>query len=215
MAPAAKVTSIEDLQAFKASLGEFGEDAKEALGANAMELQRTFAWLQEQGQHWQREIRVRQEEFVVAKNNLNRRKMSKVMGRTPDCSEQEEAFELAQRRLRHAEEKLENCKRWGTRLRRVVDEYEGPARQLNGFLDVELARALALLERKIDALVAYLEVAPPTAPAPTVGLGTSSDPSMIESMAAAAVSEPLPAEPEAVASVTAAPAEDSQKTEKG
>src|SRR5205085_4838426 len=111
MQQTARVLSIEALEEFRATVDHFVEIGKDALGINDMEVQRAAEWLDQQLKHWQKELRVRQEEFIVAKNNLKRREMMAVNGRKPDCTEQEEAFELARRRLREAEEKLANCKR--------------------------------------------------------------------------------------------------------
>src|SRR5438445_7546515 len=123
MQKAARVLSVEALEEFRAALDHFVEIGKDALGANDMEVQRAAGWLDEQLKHWQKELRVRQEELIVAKNNLRRRQMIKFNGRPPDCTEQEEAFEKAQRRLREAEEKLANCKRWAPLLQRETDQY--------------------------------------------------------------------------------------------
>src|SRR5687767_8185731 len=106
MQQAARVLSIEALEEFRAALDNFVEVGKDALGANDMEIQRAAAWLDEQLKHWQKELRVRQEEFIIAKNNLKRRQLMEINGRHPDCTEQEEAFELARRRVREAEEKV-------------------------------------------------------------------------------------------------------------
>jgi hypothetical protein len=164
MGPSANVTSIAALGEFRAYLGEFIEAAKDALCANDMEIQRAFAWLDEQTRHWQKELRVRQEEFELAKRNLKQRQLMKTEGRIPDTTEQEEALQLATRRLREAEEKLSNCRRWSRQLRREVDEYLGPARLLSGIVEVDLAKASALLERKVETLEAYVGLAPPVTP---------------------------------------------------
>jgi hypothetical protein len=164
MGPSANVTSIAALGEFRAYLGEFIEAAKDALYANDMEIQRAFAWLDEQARHWQKQLRVRQEEFEVAKRNLKQRQLMKTEGRIPDTTEQEQALELATRRLREAEEKLANCRRWSRQLRREADEYLGPARLLSSIVEVDLAKASALLGQKVEALEAYVGMAPPVTP---------------------------------------------------
>lgn len=161
---AARVLSIEALEEFRAALDNFVEIGKDALGANDMEIQRAAQWLDEQLKHWQKELRVRQEEFIVAKNNLKRRQMMEINGRKPDCTEQEEAFALAQRRVREAEEKLANCRRWVPLLQRETDQYTAHVRQLAGVLEVSLPRFSADFKQRIAALRAYVHLAPPPAP---------------------------------------------------
>jgi hypothetical protein len=160
----AHVASIAALTEFRADLAAFTADAREALSANEMELQRAFTWLDTQTAFWKREIRVRQEEVVAAKNNLAARKMLKLFGKPPDCTEQEKALRLAQRRLAEAEQKLVNCKRWLTELPRHADEYLAKARHMAGILEADMPRAGAMLEKKIESLEAYANLAPPVAP---------------------------------------------------
>ena len=66
-------------------------------------------------------------------------------------------------RLREAEAKVEKTRQWQNLLPRAVAEYEGPARQLMGMLDADLALGVAILDRKIDALDAYLKTSEPPA----------------------------------------------------
>ena len=74
MARAARVTSIEMVADFRNKLCEFGKDAKDTLCAAEMQIRRANDWLTERGKHWQREIKVRQEEVVRAKIELQSRK---------------------------------------------------------------------------------------------------------------------------------------------
>jgi hypothetical protein len=164
MSRGAYVASIAALTEFRADLAGFVAEAREALSANEMELQRAFTWLETQTDFWKRQIRVRQEEVVTAKNNLAARKMLKLFDRPPDCTEQEKALRLAQRRLAEAEQKLANCKRWTTELPRHADEYQAKARRMSGILEADLPRAGSMLERKIESLEAYANMAPPLTP---------------------------------------------------
>jgi dGTP triphosphohydrolase len=164
MSSPANVNSIAALAEFRAELAEFVEDARDALSANEMEIQRAFAWLDDQTRHWQREIRNRQDEVVNAKNNLASRKMFKTFGKPPDCTEQEKLLRRAQQRLVEAEEKFAACKRWAPQLRRNVDEYESQARLLAGMLEADMLKAGIRLEKQIAALEAYVNTAPPPAP---------------------------------------------------
>lgn len=169
----AGVSSIAGLTDFVAQLAEFGKDAREALSANDMEIQRTLAWLDDQVLYWKKQINQWREAVVQAKSNLNRRKMMKFLDRPPDCTEQEADLKRAQKRLQLSETKLANAQRWGPLLRRAVDEYQGQARHLANVLEADLPTVRAKLTKRIGALEAYVSLAPPAAPA---GIGTDSGP---------------------------------------
>lgn len=167
MNPSARVTSLEALIDFRAALATFAADAREALGAVDMETRRTLDWLEDQLKHWEAAVRRGEDRVFQAKSELVRRRMMRIGDRPPDCTEQEEALELAREALAHAEEQAEKTERW---LRRLLPEalldYRGPAGQMAGTIEGELPRALALLERKIEALEAYLQTGPPPAARP-------------------------------------------------
>jgi hypothetical protein len=162
MSEHAQVTSIEALKDFHADLCIFADRAKDGLSSAQMKIQRVLDWLEEQNKFWQREVRRWEDAVTQARTELARRKMMKIGDRTPDCTEQEDILRAAQRRLDEVEEKLAKTRRWLPNMRRSVDEYQGPARQLSGFLEGEQSRALALLQQKIDALEAYARLATPT-----------------------------------------------------
>lgn len=171
----AGVHSIEGLIDFVARLAEFGQDAREALTANDMEIQRAVAWLDEQVTNWKREIRVRREALHVAKTNLNRRKMMKTLGREPDCTEQEAELKRAQKRLQVAETRLANSQKYGPVIRRAVDEYHGQARHLANLLEADLPQVRAKLTQRIGSLETYVAMEAPDTVALTALAGASSD----------------------------------------
>lgn len=161
----ARVTSVEALKDFRADFCTFGERARDGLSSVQMAVQRMLDWIDGQEKSWQREMRRWEEAVNQARAELARRKMIRIGDRTPDCTEQEDILRAALRRLDEAEEKLRKTRRWLPAFRRAVDEYQGPSRQLAGFLEGEQPRALALLQQKIEALEAYarLDAPPPQA----------------------------------------------------
>ncbi|HLJ95349.1 MAG TPA: hypothetical protein VKU02_19380 [Gemmataceae bacterium] len=159
MGPSARVTSIEALKEFRGSLSRFGHDAKEAVCATELEIQRILDWIEAQLKHWQREVRDRQEDVARAKAELIQRQYSKSSGYGSGTTDQEIALQKAIRRLQEAEAKVEKTRQWQHLLPRAVAEYEGPARQLMGMLDADLPRGIAILDQKIDALDAYMHTA--------------------------------------------------------
>lgn len=168
MGPSARVTSIEALKDFRASLCRFGHDTKEAVCATELEIRRILDWLEAKLKDWQKEVRVRQEEVVRAKAELIQRQYGQGQGRGPGTTDQEIALEKALHRLREAEAKVEKTRQWQNLLPRAVAEFEGPARQLLGMLDADLVRGIAILDQKIDSLDAYLRTGAPPSVATTV-----------------------------------------------
>lgn len=75
--------------------------------------------------------------------------------------EEKQNHELAKRRLREAQEKVETVRRWTFKVRHEVDEYRGRIGQLQQSLDGDLPRMLALLDRMIAALESYVGIRGP------------------------------------------------------
>jgi hypothetical protein len=162
MSQAARVTSIDAIEEFKAAWCRFGTDAGNALANLDLQIRRAFDWLDEQTSFWKREIRRREELVVRAKGELLQRQYGNRDGRGPGTTDQEIALEKAKARLHEAETKLGNCKHWSQTLPREVMECQGPARLLTGVLESEFKNALGVLEQKILALEAYLALTAPS-----------------------------------------------------
>lgn len=154
----ARVRSIEGLAGLKAALCTFAAEAKEALSAAALEIRRAQNWLDDQHKHWTAAVRKSEDVVFHAKQELSRRRMMRIGDRPPDCTEQEEALELARRRLEHAEDKLEATRRWQRQLPEAILDYDGPVNQLLGLIDSRLPKADALLSQKIAALEEYVRI---------------------------------------------------------
>ena len=162
MNPGAGVTSLEALHDWYAALATFRSEADNALTSMALTLQRAAAWLDQQEQYWQREIRIWEEEVSQAKTELMNRQFTDFLGHKLDTSLQEENLRVAKGRLAFAEERLDAVRRWHKRLPLEVREtYDGPVRQLGFLLETELPRGLAVLARQIAALEQYVNVHAP------------------------------------------------------
>jgi len=165
MNPGADVQAIDALQDWHNALCLFRDEALDALGSIGMEVRRAFDWIDEERKAWQHEAREAETAVVQAKAELNQRKTPNFADRIPDTSVQERALARAKARLEHAEEQVEVCRRWAVRLPKLVsEEYEGPARRLNTFLETDLPAAIAHLAARIEALHRYTQVQPVSAP---------------------------------------------------
>lgn len=169
MADAADVRSIDAVREWYATLTAYGENLTEALAGVQMEIRRGFDWLHDQLGLWQRAIRQYEQEVVQAKAELSARKFPDWSGREPDTTVQEKNLRMAKARLEHAEDQVQKIRAWIGRLPKMVDEnYSGPARRLGNFLEVELPKGLASLDRRLAALESYAGLRADYAPAPNV-----------------------------------------------
>lgn len=163
MSQSARVHSLDALQALHNALVRFGPEAQEALGAAEIEIRRLSDYLHDQLKHWQRQVERRHEDLNRARADLAHARALR-QGERSGYVEQEIAVNKAQVRLRQAEEKVTVVRRWLVHLPQAVNEYEGPARRLAGFLDADLKQGVATLEKKIASLEAYAALQAPDAP---------------------------------------------------
>jgi hypothetical protein len=161
MSDSAQVASIDALKQFRAKLCAFGVDALQSLLAAGMEIRHTEDWLRERLKYWQVQIRDRSEDLARAKAALVRHKWGSKDGRGVGTTEAEMDIKKAKFRLEEAEAKAEVTRRWQRELPRDVHEYEGPSRQLTGYLEADLKQALAMLDRMTAALEAYVAISAP------------------------------------------------------
>jgi len=158
MGRAAKVTSIDAVQAFANALRCFQDDASSALENLASEIHRATDWVQHgQKDHWALQIRRGYEQLSEAKANLQRSRVAKrVADHEPSCIEEKKALERAKRRLQLAQEKIETVRHWSYAIDRAIIEYKGCVGQLVTWLDADCPRALAALDRMSRTLESYV-----------------------------------------------------------
>jgi hypothetical protein len=162
----ARVFSIDSLEALHVAMSRFSDDAREALAAAALEIRRAHGTVEQKLKFWLREIDRCREEVNRAKADLSFRKSTLSDGGRTGATEQEIALKKAQMKLKEAEEKAAICRRWLTVLPDAIKDYEGPARQLSGFLEGEIRRGLELLKKQSETLKEYTTMQPP---APSAG----------------------------------------------
>lgn len=162
MSDSARVHSLDALKDFRTALCAFATDAQKALDGARTDIRRALDGLDDRLAYWRNQVRERGEELTRAKTALVQRRWGHRDGQGPGTTEAEIAVKAAQRKLQEAEEKIKTVQRWQRHLPREINDYEGPARMLAGYLDADLKRALVLLDRMTAALEAYVTLAPPT-----------------------------------------------------
>ena len=159
----AQVTSVEAIEAFRASLILFLSKARPTLEEVAGDVLRTKLWLQtDQRGHWEKQMKLRSRALEQAQAELFSARLSKLQNAS---AAQEMSLHRAQRSVREAETKLRLLKKWDRDLENRTDPLVKQVEQLHGFLTSELVRANALLVEMVRTLEAYAQVAPPAAPA--------------------------------------------------
>jgi hypothetical protein len=158
----ANVRSVDALRDFKNALIAYAEEARNALNGVDMEVRRTRDWLgRDQLMYWQTQVKKRNEQVSQARADLFRRQISQGSGSVSD-SDQKEALRIAIQRLRNAEEKLAKVKKWGPVLDHAIAEYNSAARPLGDRISGDLVNSLALLDRMVASLDAYMALKAPT-----------------------------------------------------
>jgi hypothetical protein len=166
MADQAKVTSLEALERFRASLIVFIHRAQNSLDEVLDEVRRTRLWLlNDQRFHWEREIRKRQKLVEVAKAELMSARLS---GLREVTSPQENAVRKAKEALGEAEDKLRNVKRWTRDYEHCIEPLTRKIESLRSFLGQDMPKALVYLVQAQRTLEDYADIRPVQEPAQPV-----------------------------------------------
>ncbi len=176
MSDQADVRSLEQLKNLRVAFALFSEDALAGLGAIDAEIKRTLQWLRhDRREYWSQQMKLRREALASAQAELFRRKLAKTPEYSPAMSEQKEAFRVAEARLREAEAKVIVVKKWEPALQQMALEYRATIRRIKAIASGDAPRAMALLQRLIDTLEAYLAIPVPTRPAGGAGFEPVAD----------------------------------------
>ena len=156
MERSAQVTSIDAIREFRSALLQFGSEAEDAVVMLTLEARKAIQWLQQdRSRYWPDQTRKAQEGVVQARNDLDRCQLHYGSEHAPSCFDQKKRLERTKRRLRFCEEKVKAVKRWINTLRQELDDFDGELAKMNNWLETDLPRASAALERMLRALDKY------------------------------------------------------------
>jgi len=162
MSGQAKITSVEAIQAFRSQLVVYLAQMRPALDEITGEVRHTRSWLEDDRKRfWLQEMRKRSRKLEDAKQELFTASLS-----NEGSSFQQMAVQRAQRAMREVEEKLVMIKKWDRDLDNKTSPLVKQMEQLQGFLTVEMQRAVAYLDQALTALAAYQDVMPQSAGSP-------------------------------------------------
>jgi hypothetical protein len=152
----AKVTSVDALENFRASLILFLSKGKPALEEVMHEVVRTRLWIEnEQRSFWEREIKNRRRKLEQAQAELFSANISKIQKAS---AAQQMAVHHAQRALHAAEDKMRMLKKWSRELENRADPLVKQIEQLHGFLTNDMVKAVRFLEEVVKILQSYAQV---------------------------------------------------------
>ena len=155
----AKVTSVDALDAFRASLIICVTKARTAVDAVRDRVRRTRNWLQnDQRVHWEGEIRRRQRKLDQAVQDLYSARMAKMTGA---IAIREAEMRKTKAAVEEATLKLRNVKKWNQNFDAAADPLVKKLDGLRDFLDQEMPDAITFLYRVRDILEAYAERSTP------------------------------------------------------
>ena len=160
----AKVTSVEALDTFRASLIIFQGKARRALDDATDQLRRTRMWLQhEQRTRWENELKKRARTLEQAEQELMSAKLSSLRD---NITFQQNAVRKAKVAVAEAEEKLRHIKKWNQNFDAIADPMAKRLEGLRQFLDFNLPKGITFLVQAARTLDAYAETheLPQTAP---------------------------------------------------
>ena len=159
--PEAKVESIEAIANFKRALFKFAEAANSALSEAEADMAGVHRWLEtEQRVYWQNNVRKASELVSRCEDALRQKRLFKdASGRIPSAVDEEKALARAKRMKEVAEEKAENVRRYTPRLQREIMLYKGQVTRFATFVAADIPAAAAKLDKMVDSLEAYVNLA--------------------------------------------------------
>jgi hypothetical protein len=160
---AAHVTSTDALRSFKAALIRFAAEVEAALVTLELEARRAADWVDDdRSRYWPQQVRKASDLVSEARLALERCEV-RISGEDERyCYDERKALERARRRLRLAEEKTQSVRRWRTQMHKETEEFQVQVARLKQFLETDLLRAIAALDRMIASLEKYVSHSPLT-----------------------------------------------------
>lgn len=161
MADQARISNLDAIEAFRASLIVFINKTRQTLDTVQDAVKKTRGWVQtEQPAYWSSQIRMRQKKLDQAQQELLSARMSEFV---ENPIVQQMAVRKTRAALEEAQGRAERTKAWGRDFDRSIDPLARKADSLRDFLDGDLAKAVAYLVEIQKILQSYNET--PSAPA--------------------------------------------------
>jgi hypothetical protein len=182
MAESAQVSSVDAIEAFRASLLIYLGKAKPALEQVSAEVLRTRVWVQNTHKaHWEHQLKLRWRKLEEARGELFNARMSQFHDSTLLHTM---AVQKAQRAVDEAEAKLVLLKKWSREMETRAEPLLKQLEQFHGYLTTELVKGAVQLAQIVKTLDAYTDTVP-------LGQGGSIGSSAPPASAVAGESDPI------------------------
>jgi hypothetical protein len=159
-AQSANVTSVDALRHFRAALVKFAAEVESALIALDLEARRPVEWIESnRARYWPLQVRKASDEVSEARLALDRCQFKISSEDEKSCYDERKALEKAKRRLQLAEEKTDAVKRWRYQMHKATEDFQTQTARTKQYLETELVKAVAALDRMTEALDRYAEQA--------------------------------------------------------
>jgi len=158
MADSAQVSSVDAIEAFRASLVIYLGKTKPALEQVSAEVLRTRVWVQNtQKACWEHQLKLRRRKLEEARGELFNARLSQFQDST---LLQTMAVQKAQRAVDEAEAKLALLKKWSREMETRAEPLLKQLEQFHGYLTTELVKGTVQLAQIVKTLDAYTDTVP-------------------------------------------------------
>jgi hypothetical protein len=159
MADRARVTSVEALESFRASLILFLSKARPTLEEAGHEVTRLRQWLEsDRRPYWDNQWRRRMRQLEEAEQALFSARLTPHQEAT---AAQSQAVRRAKSAVEEAELKRSRVRQWARDFENRTDPLRRQLGLMQGFLTTDMGRAVAYLGQVIQTLEAYADIAGP------------------------------------------------------
>lgn len=133
------------------------------------ESQRAQDWIEhDRTRYWPNQMKKSENLVAAARGDLERCKLNAMKDEKRSCVEEQKNVERAVARLRHCEQQVRVVRQWRHLIRHHGDEFAGKVARLAHYLDTDMPRAIAAMDRIIRALETYTETQSSSSAARTV-----------------------------------------------
>ena len=154
----ANLTSTDAPRHFRAALIRFVADVESALIVLELEGRKPMEWIEgNRPQYWRQAARKASEQLAEARVALERCQVRVSSEDTRYCYDERKALEKAKRRLHMADEKVQSLRRWRVEMQKAVEELQVQLGRAKHYLETDIAKAVAALDRIAAALDRYIE----------------------------------------------------------
>lgn len=163
MTTPAHVTSIQALRDFRQALLRYEHAMRDTVAVQRSEIRRALDWVEhDRAQYWPAQWRKAEDQVALARSELELCKMASLKNEQRSCLDEKKQLERAVARQRLCEARVKDVRKWRQQMEHSSEEFETKLTRLEGFVERELPRAIAALDRMILSLEKYAEERKPS-----------------------------------------------------